>query len=978
MTKTTTLKLIAAFLFVGSTFSSCSSTAEETKGIVKDYESYENDPMQTRIYTLDNGLKVYLSVNDEAPRVNTAIAVRAGSKNDPENATGLAHYLEHMLFKGTSNYGTLDFDKEGPLLIKIDSLYEVYRLTSDSLQRAKIYADIDSISQIASTYAIANEYDKMVSQMGAKGTNAYTSQEETVYINDIPSNQLGKWLKLEHERFTDPQMRLFHTELEAVYEEKNRGLDSDYRKAWEATMEGLFPNHQYGQQTTIGTIEHLKNPSISEIKKYFDKYYVPNNMAIVMSGDFNPDSVIQTIRNTFGKMSRKEDPSFEVRKEEALAGPIVKEVKGPDSEFMYMAYRFDGQKSDQIPLLRMCDMMLANNTAGLIDLNINQEQKALEAGCFPYILTDYSAHIFNAKPKEGQSLEDVKNLLLAQIDSLKKGNFPDWLPEAAVNDMKLQEIKNMDNNNGRTRMMVNAFVQKIPWEEKINELDKLKEISKEDIVQFANSHYNDNYVVVNKRTGKDENIQKVVKPNITPVEVNRQVESDFLADITSMKTASIEPVFLDYDKDISKAMLDNGLEIRSIENERNELFYLYYLFDMGKNNNKKLDLAIEYLPFLGSSKYTAAEIQQEFYKIGCSFNVSAGEEQVYVQMSGLDENFEKGLELFEHLLADAQEDEEALENLIADKIKRREDAKLSKGEILFGGMYNYAIYGENSPFRDILSEEEMKEIKASELTDIIHNLHSYPHRVLYYGPKSNSELSESIVKSHKMPKEFKEIPKEVEYVEMDNEATKVYVVDYDMKQAEIVMLSKGEKYNAETVALAAIFNEYFGGGMGSIVFQEMRESKALAYSVYSVYRSPSDSSKSHYVMAYIGTQADKLGEAMEGMSNLLNDMPESEKSFELAKKAALEKIRTERITKTSKLWNYETALKRGVDRDLREDVYKAIPKMTMADLKAFHQNIIKERNYNIMVIGNKNELDSKALAQYGEVKYLSLEDVFGY
>ena len=163
----------------------------------KAYETVENDPTNTRIYTLDNGLKVYLSVNEEAPRVKTSIAVRAGSKNDPATATGLAHYLEHMLFKGTDVYGTTDFSKEGPLFDQIDSLYEVYSGTTDEVARKDLYAQIDSVSQVASTFAIANEYDKMVSEMGAKGTNAYTSQEETVYINDIPTNQLEKWLTLE-------------------------------------------------------------------------------------------------------------------------------------------------------------------------------------------------------------------------------------------------------------------------------------------------------------------------------------------------------------------------------------------------------------------------------------------------------------------------------------------------------------------------------------------------------------------------------------------------------------------------------------------------------------------------------------------------------------------------------------------------------------------------------------------------------------
>lgn len=967
------LLLISSFALFQT---ACDPAAKKSKST--DYETIKNDPTNTRIYTLDNGLKVYLSVNEEAPRVNTAIAIRAGSKNDPATATGLAHYLEHMLFKGTDKYGTMDFEKEGPLLNQIDSLYDVYRQTEGKAEREATYAMIDSVSQLASKFAIANEYDKMVSEMGAKGTNAYTSQERTVYVNDIPTNQLDKWLKLEAERFRNPQLRLFHTELEAVYEEKNRSLDSDGNKAFTALMDNLFPNHQYGQQTTIGTIDHLKNPSINEIKKYYNKYYVPNNMAIMLAGDFDPDSVIAMVKEEFGSMESSEVPSFEVSKEEPINAIVRDSVVGPDAELMYMAYRFDGAHSKEAELIQMCDMILANRTAGLIDLNLNQQQKVLSASSFTYILSDYSAHMMYGRAKQGQSLREVEKLLLDQIDSLKAGNFPDWLPQAVINDLKLSRIKTFEDNRGRTNMMVNAFIQKTDWEEEVKEIEALEKYSKQDIIDFAKEHYGDNYVVVYKQTGVDSTVKSVEKPKITPVQVNRDTASPFLAAISKMETDMIEPKFLDYKNDILETELDNGITVRSVKNENNDLFTLYYLFDMGKNQNVKLDLAVQYLPFLGTDKYSPAEIQQEFYKIGCDFNVSASDDRVYVYLTGLNENFDEGVKLFEHLLANAQPNQEAFDNLVSNILKERSDAKLSKSNILWGGMMSYATYGADNPFKNIIPEEELKSMDPATLTDMVHGLSDYQHRVLYYGPLDQKKLTSKLEKMHQTPEKLKALPQGGEYAELENDGDKVYVVDYDMEQAEILMLSKKELYDPKNVAAAAIFNEYFGGGMGSIVFQEMRESKALAYSVYSVYRSPADSAKAHYVMAYIGTQADKLPEAMSGMFGLLNDLPESEKSFELAKKAALEKIRTERITKSSKLWNYETALKRGVDHDLRKDVYEAVPNMTIEDLKAFHSEFVKNGEYNIMVIGDKQKLNMDALKEYGPLSFLSLEEVFGY
>ena len=246
------------------------------------YESVKGDPLNARIYTLDNGLKVYMSVTKMEPRIQTYIGVKAGSKSDPADATGLAHYLEHMLFKGTDKYGSLDYEKEKPLLDQIQALYEKYRQTTDEAERKKIYAEIDRVSGEAAKFAIANEYDKMLAAIGAQGTNAFTSYEQTGYVNNIPSNQLEKWLIIEGERFRNPVMRIFHTELEAVYEEKNRSLDNDYRAMYTALFQGLFQKHNYGKQTTIGTIDHLKNPSIVKIRNYYNQYYVPNNMAICL------------------------------------------------------------------------------------------------------------------------------------------------------------------------------------------------------------------------------------------------------------------------------------------------------------------------------------------------------------------------------------------------------------------------------------------------------------------------------------------------------------------------------------------------------------------------------------------------------------------------------------------------------------------------------------------------------------------------
>jgi len=942
------------------------------------YESVENDPLNARIYTLDNGLKVYMSVYKDAPRIQTAIAVKTGSKHDPADNTGLSHYLEHLMFKGSKQFGTIDFEKENVFLTQIENLFEEYRKLTDPQQRKDTYKIIDSISNVAATYAIANEYDKMMASMGVKGTNAYTSVEQTVYINDVPTNQFDKWLDVEYSRFTEPIFRIFHTELETVYEEKNMSLDNDGRKIYEALLNNLYPKHNYGQQTVLGAPEHLKNPSILSLKEYFNNRYVPNNMAFVLSGDFDPEYVIKRIDETFGKMKPKPLSNYVSPVEKPIDMPIEKEVFGPDAENMMMAFRFPGSKSKEAEMLTIMDLILSNSNAGLIDINLIKAQKVLSAGSFVYSKADYTSHIFSGKPKTGQSLEEVKQLLLEQIEEVKKGNFPDWLIPAIINNLKLSEIREMESNRARNSVMIHSFVHDIKWADKVSKIKRLSQITKKDIVDFANKYYSNNYVVVYKRTGATTETAKIEKPEITPVKINRDAHSEFYKKITSAPIKPIEPVFLNYDKDIVTFKTKNNIAVNYLKNTESETFSLYYIFDMGTNHNKNLSIALDYLEYLGTSKLTPAQVSEEFYKLACSFSVSASSEQVYVVLSGLSQNMEKGIALFENLLKDPQPNAEALNNLINDELKYRADSKLSKNVILWSAMYNYGVYGEKNPFTHIVGEAELRSLKPETLINTIKELTSYEHRILYYGSHSQQDLNNLLSKYHVIPKTLKALPAETPFVELPSNKGNVYVVDYDMKQVEIIMLSKSAPYNASLIPQINVFNEYFGAGMSSIVFQELREAKGLAYTAYGNFRTPSRLDRSNYIMSFIGTQYDKLSDATEGMFDLFNNMPESEKHFENAKESVVEKIRTERITKSSILFNYERAKKMGLNYDIRKDVYAKAPQMKLGDIKNFQTKYLKDKNYTILILGKKDKMDIEVLKKYGDVHFLNLNDIFGY
>lgn len=942
------------------------------------YITVPGDPMNTRIYELDNGLKVYLTVYENEPRVHTSIAVRAGSKHDPQEDTGLAHYLEHLMFKGTDKYGSLDWETEKVYLNKIDSLYEVHRHTDDDAERAAIYRMIDSISYEASKYAIPNEYDRMLSLIGARGTNAYTSVEQTVYINDVPANQLDRWLTIESERFRNPVFRLFHTELETVYEEKNMSLDNDGRKVFDKLYEILYPDHTYGTQTTLGSQEHLKNPSINNIRNFYNTWYVPNNMAIIISGDINPDELIVKIDNHFGGFEPGDVPAFTYEKNPPQNGPFVAEVFGPSAETMRVGWRLPGVNSPEADIARLLSAVLSNGTAGLIDININQAQKVLRAFAFTHPKEDYSTLQISANPKSGQTLEEVKEILLAEVENLKTGNFPDWLLEAIVNDMKLSEIRSLQSNNGRTVAMVNAFTNGIDWENYVNRFNRLEKITKEDVIAFANKYLNTNYAVVYKRQGTDESIIKLDKPLITPVVLNRDDQSDFFREISQVKVETIEPVFLDYKNDISEYSIHGNIPLYYNRNVEDETFTLYYLFDMGNNHDRKLGLAISYLEYLGTEKYTPEEIKQQFYRTGTNFNVFNSNEQVYVYLSGLSENMEAGLKLFEELLSEATANEQALENMKGDILRQRENNKLNKNYILRSAMFDYAMYGEQSPLKNILSEEELIEVSGEELIERIHNLTSYEHRVLYYGTHQPEDLVALLEKHSKLPPTLRPLPEEKVFNEVERNQTEVFVVDFDMTQVDLMMLSKASEYREDKIPTVSLFNSYFGTGMSAIVFQELREAKGLAYSAFAFYTTPSKPHRSHYIYTFIGTQNDKLADAMQGMSNLLENMPLSENSFNTARESIVERINTERITRTGVLFNYESAKKMGRDFDMRRAIYEQVPQMEFNDIKEFHQQYVKDSKYAILVLGKKDELNIPALEEYGKVHFLTLEQVFGY
>lgn len=954
-----------------------SSQWKEAKAGGYTYKYLPNDPTNTRFYTLKNGLTVILSKNEKKPRIQTYIAVKAGSKTDPATNTGLAHYLEHMLFKGTDKYGSLDWSKEKPILDYIDALYEQYNTTKDENKRKAIYKQIDSVSGEAAKYAIANEYDKMMSAMGAKGTNAWTSFEETVYTEDVPSNALNKYLSVQAERFRNPILRIFHTELEAVYEEKNRGLDSDGRKQFEAMFAGMFKNHNYGLQTTIGTIEHLKNPSLVEIRKYFHKYYVPNNMGIIMVGDFNPDEVIKQIDKDFAYMQPKEVKPYTFKPEAPIAKPVSIDVYGPEAENIMMGYRLPGADHPDAKILELVGSILTNGSAGLMDIDLVLNQKLLGAYAFPYVLKDYSILLLQGRPIEGQSLDDVKGLMLGEIEKLKKGDFSEELLQAIVNNEKKSLIETFESYSSTASDLVNNFTSDQDWADRVNYTNILSNITKKDIIAFANKYFGDNYVAVYKRQGEDKSTVKVEKPPITPVQINREAESDFSKHVKSIPENNIAPKWLDFNKDLSK-LKQGGYEFLGVENKDNDLFRLYYYFETGSWDSKLLDLAADYINYVGTHDMSAAQFSEEMYALAASFRVNVSSENTYISVDGLYENFDQTASLVEKMIRGAMADEQALEAYKARLMKARADQKKNKGYIMSGLQY-YALYGPQNPFNNELSNQELKDLKAQDLINALTMLLNKEHKILYYGPNDLNVVAPKILKVHPYPADgLQPISNTVKYKMVDQTKNAVLFANYDMVQAEVRWARNNGSYNEKIFPKANLFNEYFGGGMGSIVFQTIRESKALAYSTYAYYSLPSRLDQKNSVIAYVGTQADKFKESVAAMNELLNDLPQSDKAFVTAKESLKKSLATKRVTQEGIIFSYLSAQRLGRDYDISEVVYNAIPALTFNDLKSFHGTELKNKPYTYCILANEEKINMDDVKKIGDVKILTLEEIFGY
>ena len=933
------------------------------------------DPMQVHQYELDNGLLVYLSQNHEEPRFYAEVAVRAGSKHDPPEATGMAHYLEHMLFKGTDNLGVLDYESERPHLDRIVALYEEHFAQSDPEKRREIYSLINREAQLAAKYAIPNEIDKLYTAMGARGLNAHTWKEETVYKVDLPANRLAHWAKIEAERFSNPVFRLFQTELETVYEEKNRSMDDKGRVIRKAVAERLYKVHPY-RNTTLGSAEHLKNPSLKRMYEFYRSYYVPSNMAILISGDIDIEETIALIDAEFSIWRGGKPPRAKKWEEDRIEEVERVEVFYEGEEFVLLAFRTAPRQHRDAEALQILDMILDNSVAGLININLNQRQKVRQAGSYPWLHNDYGAQYLWGIPKEGQSLREVEELLIEQIELIKEGRFDDWIISAIITDFKKIHKKKLEGNGFRVGLMRDAFLSYEEWKHAVRTLERMEKLQKKDIVKIAKKYFKDGYVAGYRRDGQPY-LPAIEKPPLDKIEIDPARQSTFFETVIRLPYEEIEPVFVVPGRDYKIKRLRPGIKLYYAENPLNDLFSFSISVEVGTLADRHLKVAREFLDKSGTARFSSEELKKEWYKLGTDFSVDVGDHETTISIAGLDENFGDSLALLVEFLRRPAADDATLEELIRIILKKRTDAQ-KDNRIISQALYQYNRWGDQAYYRRILSNAELQELRGAELHDLIGGLLNFEHTLSYTGSLTLDELLEQLDQYYRLEPELQPPPPYQVLKIRRPEANEIYLFDKEMAQALVRIESGDDPYDESRRPLIQLYNEYFGGSMAGIVFQELREARALAYSAGARYVHGKRKAEPGLMVGAVGCQADKTMEALEVFLDLIDSLPVSPERFEAARQALINDYRTSRLGFRHVLGAVRTWERQEVPVDPRVMRFEELQRSSMEAMLAFHRNHVQNRPRLISIVGDRSKIDLEDLSRHGSIVEVNLEDIFGF
>ena len=932
------------------------------------------DPSNVEIYQLDNGLRVYLTENHEKPEFYAELVVRAGYKHDPPETTGLAHYLEHLLFKGTQQMGTIDWQKEKVHIDRIEEFYEQRFRESDPEKRDAIYAKINVESQQASQYAIPNEVDRLYQSMGTTYVNAHTWFEETVYKVGLPSNRLEQWAAIESERYQNPVYRLFQPELEIVYEEKNRAMDNKDRIINEILDRAVFKVHPYGQQTGLGSVEHLKNPSLKNIHDFFNRYYVPGNMALMLSGDIKAGNAIEIIDRYFSVWEKKPVPKSPTWDEPALEGVERVEATYEGEEKVLIAFRTVPINHPDAPALTIADEILDNSHAGLMN-QLVQRQEVRAASAHRMLMNDHGVEQLEGIPKADQTLEEIEKLLLDQVDRLKAGDFADNLITAIVNNQKKKQKAEMEGNNTRVARMRNSFVRFEEWDQTITELDRLADVTKDDVVRVANRYFRDDYVVAYRKDAPHE-VPKIDKPKIDAIDIDATRQSDFAARISTMSAREISPDFVDA-SDYEIVDYAPSTRLFYAKNPVNDLFLFEIRVDFGFNQDNRIQFAQKLLNVSGTGDLNSEQVKTEWFNLATGFSFNAGNDESSYSISGLDENFVASLDLMMRIIKQPKASQETLNEMINIVLADREDSKKDPRSIR-SALAHFNRHGQQSRWLRQLSNEAITHFTVDDLHTLARGLLDYQQTIYYAGSLPIEAVISELKKKHSITSELKTPPPFLNLTIFSPDSHLLRIFHKEMAQAQVYVEYGGEVFNEATVPSAQLFREYFSGGMSGLVFQEIREARALAYSAYAGYELGSRTGVQNMAWGGMGTQADKTAEAIEAYLELHDQMPVTPERFDAAKAALVNTYKTGKTGFREVLDTVRSWERLGLQPDPRKQRFEAIKQADLETLTRFHSHHIKGRPRLISIVGDTSKIDVARLTKIAQPEFVALEEIFAF
>ncbi len=942
---------------------------------------FASDNFRIEVYKLSNGLTVMLNEDKNASNIAGALIVKGGGKQDPADATGIAHYLEHMLFKGTDKLGTVNYEAEKVLLDSIEIYYEDLGKTSNEQTRLNIQKNINRLSTKAAKYAIPNEFDKLMEGFGSTGVNAFTSNDVIAYVSEFPSHQISKWLDINSHRFKNPVFRLFQTELETVYEEKNRSMDNAFRIVIEKFFENFFKRHPYGQQNIIGTKEHLKNPSIKKMREYFDEYYVSNNMYLLLAGNFNSISVKPKIERTFGTLKPGPEPSFVNIDEEPFNGREVVTKRLTPIRFGIIGFRMPKPRHEDnytIDIIRN----LFNNSAstGLLD-RLSIENKLLSSSAVTGLGgADHGAMGFLFIPKlVFQTFKGAENVVIEEIEKVKNGDFSDeYLQSIKLTIIKEHET-GLENVSGRLNYALDMILNDRSWEDIANYPNKIQQVTKEDIIRVANKYFKDNYLVYRSTFGFPKK-DKVDKPSFDPVKPeNSEMSSSYAKELDLIQSDDINNDFIDFKKDIYHEELFENFNFYHNTNPVNSIFSVRVEYGIGNYENNKLPYAAQLVGMIGSEKLDFNQLKEKLQKIGATVDFFSDGNYSGINIKGFDKYFDETMNIAGNFLKTMkvrENDKKKLKKLIqGSTLERRFESRESsvKGDAL----KQYAIWGENSDYLTRATIKDVKNMDDEILMNQIKDAMMVETSVFYVGTLNKEAVKSSVQNNFILHKELRKSKSPMSWEKKLKDTNTIYLYD-DKKavQSQIYIIIDGEVMDLTDRHKSNVFNKYFGGSMSGLVFQEIREFRSLAYSARGTYRRPYYFEKSGRFEGFIGTQADKTNDAIQAYVNLLVNMPEKPNRVGGIKSGLLESLNSSKpnfrgISLSVKKWKQQ-----GFKLDPRKTQKEVYLNTKFEDIINFYKSYIFDKPITITIVGNKDKIDMEQLSKFGKIIEVNKKDIF--